>query len=134
MQFQQDFNRKGTQGTQRQELTVFFFAIFAFFVVNSALVAACRAGPLAPFCGYFSRVPSCGLLCIAQGLLIEMAGSHHRETSSLSVAFVKMTSGEVSAESCGRARLNLCGNGSCSILIALQISAIRGLQRAICEH
>jgi len=45
MQLQQKFNRKERKEPRDKTLS-FFFAIFAFFVVNSALVAACRAAPL----------------------------------------------------------------------------------------
>jgi len=42
MQFQQDFNRKERKEHRDKNLWHFFFAIFAFFAVNSSLVAACR--------------------------------------------------------------------------------------------
>jgi hypothetical protein len=50
-QFQEDFCRKGTQRTHRQELMLFFFVIFAFSCGQFNLVAAGRAGRFAPFCG-----------------------------------------------------------------------------------
>jgi hypothetical protein len=43
IQFQRDFNRKERKERRDKNLRWFFFAIFAFFVVNSSLVAACRA-------------------------------------------------------------------------------------------
>jgi len=49
MQFQQNFNRKERKEHRDNNLCCFLFAIFVFFVVNSSLVAACRAGPFAPF-------------------------------------------------------------------------------------
>jgi len=50
MQFQQKFNRKERK-EHRDKTLWFFFAIFAFFVVNSSLVAACRAASFASFRG-----------------------------------------------------------------------------------
>jgi polynucleotide 5'-kinase involved in rRNA processing len=54
MQFQQDFNRKERKEHRDKGLWCFFFAIF---VVNSSLVAACRAGTFAPFRGKSIEVP-----------------------------------------------------------------------------
>jgi len=50
-QFREDSCRKGTQRTDRQELMLFFFVIFAFSCGQFNLVAAGRAGRFAPFCG-----------------------------------------------------------------------------------
>jgi hypothetical protein len=59
MQFQQDLNHKERKEHRDKNLWRFFFAIFAFFAVNSSLVAACRAGPFAPFRGHsVTSVPS----------------------------------------------------------------------------
>ena len=57
MHFQQNLNRKGTQGTHRQELMLFFFAIFVFFAVNSSLIAAGHTVPFAPFGSKSIQVP-----------------------------------------------------------------------------
>ncbi|MGA2543499.1 MAG: hypothetical protein ABSG78_18270 [Verrucomicrobiota bacterium] len=64
MQFQQKLNRKELSTPKafgarehRDKTLWFFFAIFAFFVVNSALVAACRGANYAPFCGNSIQMP-----------------------------------------------------------------------------
>jgi hypothetical protein len=57
MQFQQYFNHKERKEHRDKNLWRFFFAIFVFFVVNSFLVAACRAGVFPHFRGNSIQTP-----------------------------------------------------------------------------
>ena len=62
MQFLPYPNRKERKERRDKDLWCFFFATFAFFVVNPALVAAGRAGLLAPFSRPVDSIASRGLV------------------------------------------------------------------------
>jgi hypothetical protein len=57
MQFEKDFNHKERKEHRDKNLWRFFFAIYAFFAVNSFLVAACHAGIFAHLRGNSIQVP-----------------------------------------------------------------------------